>query len=301
MSRRRKRNSGMGDAIMAMVFLSLPFALFQDHSLGKALLPFLMILIIFVVAVVIVKIMINSLGSASITFPKHRYKPKSERPWHELQRNKTVEGIDLYPAWKTTNDVPVLHHKSDSWSLELLKELEWKRFEEVVAEYFRLRGYKSEITALGKDGGIDVIVHGKESGQPISVVQCKAWNTYRVKLREVRELLGAVVAHKVTQGIFITTSVFTNDALTFGQEHGLVLIDGGVLKEIEKLGEGDARKLLDKATTGEYWIPSCPKCGVKMTVRSNRKNNSKFWACTRFPRCWGTLSMQASKYSQEKK
>ena len=67
-----------------------------------------------------------------------------------------------------------------------IKKLEWKHFEETVAEYFKLRGYVAETTNLGKDEEIDVIVYGKESNQIVSVVQCKTWNSYKAKLREVR-------------------------------------------------------------------------------------------------------------------
>ena len=41
------------------------------------------------------------------------------------------------------------------WSLDLLNKLEWKRFEEVVCEYYMLMGYRSEVTRLGADGGVD--------------------------------------------------------------------------------------------------------------------------------------------------
>ena len=46
-----------------------------------------------------------------------------------------------------------------SWSVDLLNELEWKRFEEVVSEYYRLLGYRSEVTRMGADGGVDVILY----------------------------------------------------------------------------------------------------------------------------------------------
>jgi len=185
--------------------------------------------------------------------------------------------------------------KTDEWSLELLKSLEWKRFEDVVAEYFRLRGYKAETTSLGKDGGVDVIVYGKESGQAVSVVQCKAWGKAKVGVKEVREFLGAVVAHKVKQGIFITTSEFTGDATEFGKEHEIVLINGaGFLKEICDLDISLTNKLLKIATQGEYWIPTCPQCGIKMMERTNSSNGNKFWGCPRYPKCRGKLSIRAS-------
>ena len=182
--------------------------------------------------------------------------------------------------------------KAKEWSLDLLRNIEWKRLEEVVAEYFRIRGYKAETTPLGKDGGVDVIVYGKETQQPVSLVQCKAWNTYKVKLNEVRELLGAVAAHKVKQGIFITTSTFTEDARQFGKENGLILLDGEELfNEIKGLNEEGERRLLEFATEGDYWVPSCPNCGIKMKERKNRISGRKFWGCSKFPRCRGIIKI----------
>ena len=142
-----------------------------------------------------------------------------------------------------------------------------------------------------------MIVYDKESQQPERVVQCKAWNVYHVKLKEVRELLGAVVAHKVKQGIFITTATYTDGADKFAKENDMVLIDGKTfLNKIIELGEEPAKKLLEKATSGKYWIPSCPKCGVKMVERRNKINRNKFWGCPRYPAgCRGKLAMQNSK------
>ena len=33
-----------------------------------------------------------------------------------------------------------------NWNIELLNALEWKRFEEVIARYYELIGYRSEFT-----------------------------------------------------------------------------------------------------------------------------------------------------------
>ena len=234
----------------------------------------------------------KSLGSADdkIKLSVQKLRPINEK--RKMEDKKIENG--LYPLWISDRDKELLQReiKVDKWSLGLLRKLEWKRFEEVVAEYFRLGGYKAETTPLGKDGGVDIIVYDKVVQQPFSIVQCKAWNTYKVKLNEVRELLGAVAAHKVKQGIFITTSTFTEDARQFGKKNGLVLIDGeGFLKEIKELSEEAEGRLLEFAIEGDYWIPICPKCGIKMEEKKNRMSGKKFWGCTRFPKCRGVIKM----------
>ncbi len=66
------------------------------------------------------------------------------------------------------------------WSLALLRKLEWKRFEDVVAAYFRWKGMRAQTTRIGPDGGVDVYLYRDSESAPYAVVQCKAWNAYKV-------------------------------------------------------------------------------------------------------------------------
>ena len=72
------------------------------------------------------------------------------------------------------------------WSLELLGNLEWKRFEDVVANYFTRQGYRAETTRIGADGGVDVYLYRDPDSAPVAVVQCKAWNVYDVGAEQYR-------------------------------------------------------------------------------------------------------------------
>ncbi|MBK7846964.1 MAG: restriction endonuclease [Zoogloea sp.] len=42
------------------------------------------------------------------------------------------------------------------WTIELIRDIEWKRFEDVCQQYYESKGIRSETTALGPDGGIDI-------------------------------------------------------------------------------------------------------------------------------------------------
>ena len=58
-------------------------------------------------------------------------------------------------------------------SLDSLRALPWKRFEDVLAEAYRRRGYQVvETLGGGADGGVDLRL--RKDGQVI-VVQCKRW------------------------------------------------------------------------------------------------------------------------------
>jgi len=40
--------------------------------------------------------------------------------------------------------------------------------------------------------------------------------------------------------------------------------------------------------------PHCPKCSVRMTLRVNSRDQSRFWGCTQYPNCGGTRSADAA-------
>lgn len=182
------------------------------------------------------------------------------------------------------------------FSIQLLKELEWKRFERLVEAYFEKTGWRTQLNRTGPDGGVDVCLFRPGQEGVSAVVQCKAWNTYKVGIKPVRELLGVMAAGKIPEGYFVTTDVFTQEALDFAHNQPLTLLDGfGLLRRINALSESDQRELLDLATAGDYITPTCPSCGRKMVVRVSGKGRnigSSFWGCPSYPRCKAHLNMK---------
>lgn len=183
----------------------------------------------------------------------------------------------------TSYSSPENYISHNSWSIELLKQLEWKRFEEVAAEYYCLRGYKAETTRIGADGGIDIKIYEKETNKPVGIVQCKAWNSQKVGIKPIRELLGVMTHENVKLGIFMTSGGFTGEAKSFANKHNLVLVDGyQFLQEINKLGQDKSESLLQTATYGDFTTPTCPRCDVKMILKTRRKDGGEFWGCPNY-------------------
>lgn len=142
------------------------------------------------------------------------------------------------------------------WSLELLAALEWKRFETVCAEYFRMIGYIPKETSIGPDGGVDVWLYKEGYEKPIGIVQCKAWKTYKVGVKPVRELFGVMAGEGVRLGKFITSGEFTREAEDFAQGKSLDLVSGKrFLELIQKLHVDKKKALLAVATEGDYLTP----------------------------------------------
>jgi len=183
-----------------------------------------------------------------------------------------------------------LESKSAEWSLDLLRALEWKRFEEVCAEYFRQLGTLAKTTKFGADGGVDIRTYSSKDHSIVHVIQCKAWS-YRVGVKEVRELFGVMIHQAAPKGILMTTSVFSGDAVAFAKKQGsrLFLIDGPkFISMIGGLPEAKRKHLLSFATEGDYTTPTCASCGIKMIWREK----GEFWGCKNYPRCKSTLRVK---------
>lgn len=171
------------------------------------------------------------------------------------------------------------------WSLPLLMALEWKRFEEVCTGLFERLGFTTQAARHGADGGIDIRLYRDGSEAPAAIVQCKAWKQ-RVGVDVVRELRGVMAAERVAEGIFITTSSFTPEAVAFARDNPIDLMDGpAVLKAIGALTEDQQASLLALATAGDFTTPTCASCGVKLVWRTPASGARGFWGCANYPRC----------------
>lgn len=178
--------------------------------------------------------------------------------------------------------------KPTDWSLALLQSIDWKRFEEVVAAYFRAKGLRCETQTHGPDGGIDARIYSPGSETPMALVQCKAWRNKPVGVALIRELLGVMTHEKVERGFFVITGEFSSDALAFAESHRITLVSGYKFLEMIRLQTPEVQaELLKVATEGDYLVPTCASCGVKMVDRG------KFWGCANFPRCRNKIQIAA--------
>ena len=184
--------------------------------------------------------------------------------------------------------------KPTAWSLELLRRIEWKRFEELAAAFYREIGLRSETIRCGADGGIDAKLFKGDSPDPTAIVQCKAWNARPVGVKPVRELLGVMTHQNIPEGIFIATGDFTNEAIEFAKPNPIDLVSGSAfMGMIEKLPAEAQQRLLVVATEGEFTTPTCPSCGIKMVWRKSERGD--FWGCSNYPRCKQVFHVASAK------
>lgn len=291
--RRRKKNFAEEISGLAIIFL---VAASYSVSFRKSLISFLLIAFFLAVVVAAVFILYKVMRSKTVKYEIEKQEPPSrkvstDRPLNKLE--KDCEKSTPYPASAESVMGIVKRFAPVVWTLDLLISLEWKRFETVCTEYLRELGYDASETRIGADGGVDIVVHKNGIEKPLAIVQCKAWSKQKVGVKPVRELYGLMAAEQVKNGMFITTGDYTNEALEFAKGKNLKLITGRRLLEVIKdLPPERRERLLSLATEDDFTTPTCPRCGIKMTVRNSSKGRSaggKFWGCLNYPRCRSTL------------
>ncbi|HEY6640864.1 restriction endonuclease [Povalibacter sp.] len=185
--------------------------------------------------------------------------------------------------------------------LEDIRALPWRRFESIVGEAFRRRGYSAIENAVdGADGGVDLVL--RKDGKKY-FVQCKQWRKATVGVKPIRELFGVVSAQGAAGGIFVTSGVYTADASDFAATSGVELIDGPSLQEMieeSRSAEPYLEPTITNARATTTWSagsagPSCPRCGSSMVGRTAKRGanaGSRFWGCPKYPDCRGTKEIE---------
>jgi restriction system protein len=165
--------------------------------------------------------------------------------------------------------------------LDSIRSLGWREFEELVGEAYRWQGYAvTENNTAGPDEGIDLVLK-KDGG--LVLVQCKQWQSTKVGVNIVRELLGVMTAKHATSGILITSGVFTQEAKNFVADKPIDLVEGNQLLQLI----GNVQK---RGVNPPKPAPAnlCPKCGGEMVLRTVQKGPNpglKFWGCSNYPKC----------------
>lgn len=95
----------------------------------------------------------------------------------------------------------------------LMRELEGADFERFVAHLLQCMGYRTRVTQLSSDGGVDIIAHKDPLGlePPIIKVQCKR-STSSMGGPVVQNLVGTLSPGGSELGLFVTLGSFSKDA-----------------------------------------------------------------------------------------
>lgn len=149
------------------------------------------------------------------------------------------------------------------WTTEI-RHLNAEEFEWLVGEIFRRDGWKVEEAGRqdGPDGNIDLKL---SKGSDRRLVQCKRWTSWQVGVDEVRKLGGTLLREGLAggEGILVTYSEFTPQAVEEGRRLGMGLID-----------KCDLYAMVEKVRRQE----PCPKC--RSAMRLDRSSYGWWFHCT---------------------
>jgi restriction system protein len=176
-------------------------------------------------------------------------------------------------------------------SLDSLRALPWKRFEDVLAEAYRRRGYQVvETLGGGADGGVDLRL--RKDGQVI-VVQCKRWKGKPVAVQVGRELYGVMIDQPASAAKIVATTNFTAEAVAFARGKPIELVDSKALQHLVR-GVQTSSRLTISTDEADHLTPMCPSCNTPMVLRETRRGGyagQKFWGCANYPKCRGTRQL----------
>ncbi|MHA2061369.1 MAG: restriction endonuclease [Candidatus Sifarchaeia archaeon] len=180
-------------------------------------------------------------------------------------------------------------------TLNDLKKLSWKEFENYVGSLFDKLGYSVEVTGGLKDGGIDLII---KKDNKTSLVQCKNYRVSKVNVSKVRDFYGAMNASlNYETGYFITTGIFTLDAKQFAEDKPIELIDGARLMDyVNKASMEEVPQRNTSQPVKPSDVPICPKCGsimVMRTAKKGRRAGAQFWGCSTYPKCNAIINIKS--------
>ena len=193
--------------------------------------------------------------------------------------------------------------ETKSSALQAVERLTWQKFEMLVGESFRRKGYSVEETGGGgADGGIDLAM--SLNGQRY-LVQCKQWKTFKVGVKVVREFFGVMVANGAKGGFVVTSGVFTQEGASFAEDKNITLIDGEKLLKI--INAAHAGKSTEQRVSAAGQVlsnaflkeekgssPVCPRCNnamVKRTAKQGVNAGKEFWGCSQYPKCKSVVAI----------
>lgn len=189
-------------------------------------------------------------------------------------------------------------------SLDTVRAMSWRAFEQLVGEAYRRQGYQMTETGQGgADGGVDLLL--RRDGRT-TLVQCKHWRNQRVSVNVVREMYGLLAHHGADAVKIVCTGVFTADAEAFARGKPIELVDGEALlrlvQGVQVRANGassspvaetakSASGVRDQGAVLVSESPICPRCGSSMARRTNRTTGAAFWGCLQYPKCRGTVEV----------
>jgi hypothetical protein len=119
----------------------------------------------------------------------------------------------------------------NGFTAEELKQLEWKRFEELVAAYYSKTGVVAVRTKTGPESPVHIKISWKGEPRPFAYVQCIAQPTGLIDIKPLQALVAALAADNIRRGYLVTSGKFNAQARDFAEEKHLTLMPAELFLE----------------------------------------------------------------------
>lgn len=293
---KRKKKQGPEELLLGLVGLPVLYLVVTGH--GSILFRLLPVLVAFLAVVglgVVVLRRRKTLPPVPDGNSSGRRAPTVAFP--SVSPNPMPDVLDRVREMSAQSKAVEAEARPTTWSLQLIRDLEWKRFEELCEGFWKAKGYRAELTGRGADGGIDINLYRPSAPDKLlAIIQCKSRSQDRVGVQIVRELFGVMNHVNAPMGILVTSSDFHEPAKDFAAGKRLQLVNGATLfKQLAELPTDASASLLAHVTRDDYITPTCPSCDVKMVLRPGTKGKADFYGCTNYPKCRTVMHVRSTK------
>jgi hypothetical protein len=119
----------------------------------------------------------------------------------------------------------------NGFTAEELKQLDPKRFEELVAAYYSKTGVVAVRTKTGAESPVHIKISWKGEPRPFAYVQCIAQPSGLIDVKPLQALVAALAADNIRRGYLVTSGKFNAQARDFAEEKHLTLMPAELFLE----------------------------------------------------------------------
>ncbi len=192
-----------------------------------------------------IQLLLEKPNTINIQFLRSKFVEYEEKflSSHTRKKDDSDNGIQLNNLTITPEEQIAISYQKIKLSLEdellsKLKSIHPSFFEKIVVELLVKMGYGGSIEEAGKatrytnDEGIDGTIKEDKLGLDVIYIQAKRWEGI-VGRPEIQKFVGALAGQRAKKGVFITTSNFTKEAISYASQMDakIILIDGEKLSE----------------------------------------------------------------------
>jgi restriction system protein len=134
---------------------------------------------------------------------------------------------------------------------ELLRSLELKRLELIVAHYYRATGLRAEYTGTAPDRRVGVKLFRPDSGEPYAYIHCRSGGPEKVTLPVIQRFFDVMATDRITEGVFLAMSDYSPDARAFAKANGIVALTADdFVRMFGELDQETRSRILTEVTPG---------------------------------------------------